>query len=38
MWNARKSIQLSLALVDLCILIALICAFASLICAGIAGA
>ena len=28
MWNARKSIQLSLALVDLCILIALICAFA----------
>ena len=28
MWNARKSIQLSLALVDLCILVALVCAFA----------
>lgn len=28
MWNARKSIQLSLGLVDLCALIALACAFA----------
>ena len=28
MWNAQKSIQLSLALVDLCALVALVCAFA----------